>query len=191
MSSQDETPEARAQARAQAYQRALERSRREQLKGRAPEATPAQPSRLNPAGLARLIPLFRDQLRDAEERAQRALAEVEHLRQVIGGLEGLSGGAPRQVTLPFLVSPEAAEPEDDGPRGQEAVRRVMLAAPDRVWPLNQITREIIRRGWINPDAKVPTAAIRAATQRLAAAELAEKVDPGHYRLTEKGRRAPD
>jgi len=63
----------------------------------------------------------------------------------------------------------------------------MLQEPDRVWRQSLIASEVMRHGWIDADARVPDAAVRAATQRLAAAGLAKKVAPGSYQLTERGK----
>jgi hypothetical protein len=122
-------------------------------------------------------------------RAQRALSEMEALRKVVEGLESLAGTRTEQPAL-FVETPTERQQAESGPRGQEAVRQVMLQAPDRNWMLATISREILRRGWIDPEAKVPQAAIRAAVQRLAAAGLVEKMGTGRYRLTERGRRGP-
>jgi hypothetical protein len=139
-----------------------------------------------------LLPRFKQQLRIAEHRAQRAMGDVEALRQIVEGLEALAGTSARQAPL-FVegASPPTKTLAADVPLGQEAVRKVMLTNPERDWPQAVITREILNRGWINPEAKVPQAAVRAATQRLAAAGLAEKVAPGRYRLTESGREEGD
>jgi hypothetical protein len=135
--------------------------------------------------------MFRQQLRDAELRAQLALGEAENLRKIVAGLEGLSRGPRDQLPLPInQEQPAQSQDRPEGPRGQEAVRQVMMTAPDQEWSLAAITGEILKRAWIVPDAKVPEAAIRAATQRLAGAGLARKSGPGRYRLTEKGRKKP-
>jgi hypothetical protein len=120
------------------------------------------------------------------------MGDVEALRQIVEGLEALAGTSARQAPL-FVegASPPTKTLAADVPLGQEAVRKVMLTNPERDWPQAVITREILNRGWINPEAKVPQAAVRAATQRLAAAGLAEKVAPGRYRLTESGREEGD
>lgn len=141
---------------------------------------------LQAVSFARLIPVFKSQLLEAELRARRAQSEADNLRKVIEGLEGLTGNR-EQIPL-FVQTERRREPsEPEGPRGQEAVRQVMNTDPDRVWPLSSIAHEILRRGWIDPVAKVPNAAIRAATQRLAAAGMAEKVGTGRYKLTDRGR----
>ncbi len=159
---------------------------------RPPWESPKAPSPGPPslASLLRLLPLFRQQLEDAEARAQRAMGEAESLRQVVRGLEGLAGQRPPKQS-PLFLSQEPTQPEPEGPRGQEAVRQVMATSPEQAWPLAAITAEVMKRGWIDPNAKVPGAAIRAATQRLAAAGMAEKVGAGRYRLTPRGREGPD
>src|SRR5262249_23712782 len=95
-------------------------------------------------------------------------------------------GSAHEPAVPFCRASRAKAPDF---RGQEAVRQMMLTAPEAVWTQARITRGILSRGWIDPDAKVPAAAIRAATQRLAAAGMAKKVGSGRYELTERGREA--
>jgi hypothetical protein len=153
----------------------------------APPTQAAQPSL---SSLLRLLPVFQNQLRDAENRAQQAMLEAESLRQIVSGLQTLAGQRPISQGTLFL-SKETVPPQPEGPRGQEAVRQVMATAPDEIWPIGAITAEITKRGWIDPDAKTPGAAIRAATQRLASAGKAEKVGPARYRLTARGREEPD
>jgi hypothetical protein len=149
----------------------------------APGASPEVPIER----LVSLLPLFRQQLRAAETRAALAQSQADHLRNIVDGLEGLSGGRRDQMHLFVPLGSATPTEVEQGPRGQEAVRLVMASAPDRVWSLGAITHEILDRGWIDPGAKVPAAAIRAATQRLAGAGFAEKVAPGRYRLTERGK----
>lgn len=130
-----------------------------------------------------MLPVLRTEHEAARESAAKALARAEAIERIIDGIERLLGEAP-SPTLPLFDRTEAEA--TDGPRGQEAVRQVMATQPDRIWTLSAITREVRRRRWINPNAKTPQAAIRAATQRLAGAGLAEKIGAGRYRLTEAG-----
>jgi hypothetical protein len=178
MSSKDEPPSAPASSGGSVV-----------VQGRLPRvaAGPAAPTL---AQLVRLLPLFRGQLREAEQRAQQAMHDAESLRKIVDGLEGLAGNRP-SAQAPLFTPSETEKPEEASPRGQEAVRQVMLTDPDAEWPLARITYEVLRRGWIDPNAKVPRAAIRAATQRLAAANLADKTGTGRYRLTDEGRASPD
>jgi hypothetical protein len=132
--------------------------------------------------LVRQLPALRRELATAEDRAQRALSEVESLRKIVAGVEELAdtGNAPRSLSLFVELTPDEAA-AIEAPRGQEAVRRILESEPQRVWALREILAEVMKRGWIDPDAKVPAAAVRAATQRLAAARLAQKVGAGKYR----------
>jgi hypothetical protein len=134
--------------------------------------------------LTGLLPDLRKELRDAEARAQQALADVEHFRQIIAGIEGLSNGsAPGMEPQLILESDVLAVKRSYGtPRGREAVRRIMAEHPRRVWKQSEIFRELQKRGWVEPGAS--PAAARVATRRLVEAGGAEKKGVGLYRYKE-------
>jgi hypothetical protein len=137
-----------------------------------------------PKALVEMLPELRKRLREAEEHAQAALAEVEGLRKVVEGVEQIAAGVSSANPLPLFVEDQGAGTDngtpapEPSPRGQEAVRLIL----EERWP-NVVTQaliftEVMRRGWIDPTAKTPRAAVRAAAQRLAAAGHAEKVGSG-------------
>src|SRR5436189_98067 len=94
----------------------------------------------------------------------------------LGRKGGLKGGKARAERLPDVIG--AIEPaEDDRPRGQEAVRRLMRESV-REWRPADLIAEIQRRGWIDPAAKTPGAAVRVALRRLVDAGEVVKVEQG-------------
>jgi hypothetical protein len=132
-----------------------------------------------------LLPSLRENLRDAELRAQVALGEVEHFRQIISGIEGLASGTASDAQPQLILESQTVlnpKPEDGSPRGREAVRRVMAEHPRRTWKQVEIFRELKKRGWIESGAS--PAAARVATRRLVTAGGAEKVGVGLYRYKE-------
>jgi hypothetical protein len=115
--------------------------------------------------------------REAEEHEARARA----LRQFIAAVRALNGHA-QDITEPRFVEQNgtvfvAAQLDRTGPRGREAVRRVMAERPSRVWKVIELKREILGRGW----APTPKA-VEANLKRMR--ELGEVVSPryGYYRL---------
>lgn len=121
---------------------------------------------------------FRRELVVAEERATNALAEVDALRKIIEGVESLMTGRPTQLAMRDSTAivgrdePNGAGP--DAPRGQEAVRR-LLVETRREWKRSALIQEILRRGWINPEAKHKQAAVGTALDRLVREGEVERV----------------
>lgn len=97
----------------------------------------------------------------------------------------------------MLQQPERTEAEDAGseagPRGTEAVRRIM--ADGSVRGIREIYAALKERGWINPDALHPVKATETAINRLYKAGELERVSRGKYRYalsldTSPGRAEP-
>jgi hypothetical protein len=154
--------------------------------------------------LAKELPALRAQLAEAETRAEAAtanraaaqeaesvaVAQRDALRTAVAGIEGLA----LAFAVPADYVPEAepvretepsppAEPQvaaTDGPRGREAVRLVLEEAGRPMRP-KEIVTAVMRRGWIEPEAKSPDSAIRLATRRLAKDGIAVEVN-GAYVL---------
>lgn len=131
-----------------------------------------------------------DDRRDAELRGHRAQMRVEALSQIVSGLELLQAGQdePQRERLPVgddgatvTVNLSVYGHEGDPPRGKEAVRIIMSESP-RVWKASDLVAEVVRRKWIDPNAKHPDAAVRVATARLLRDQVIERVGPGRYRF---------
>jgi hypothetical protein len=115
--------------------------------------------------------------REAEEHEARARA----LRQFIAAVHALNGHA-QDVSEPRFVEQNgtvfvAGQLDPNGPRGKEAVRRVMGERPARIWKVIELKREILGRGWA-PSPK----AVEANLKRMR--ELGDVECPryGYYRL---------
>jgi hypothetical protein len=131
--------------------------------------------------------------RDAKVRVERETKRVRALTQIVKGLRELAtngGDEPQAERLPdVIVEVEPAE-DDDRPRGQEAVRRLMRES-DRAWRPAELIAEIQRKGWIDPAAKTPGAAVRVALRRLVDVGEVVKVEQGLYRYQDSGVTTPD
>jgi hypothetical protein len=115
--------------------------------------------------------------RQAEEHERQARA----LRQIIQGVRALNGHA-QEITEPRFVEQNgtlfvAQAMDAGGPRGREAVRRVMAEEPRRIWKVIEIKRAVLSQGW----APTPKA-VEASLKRMR--ELGEVECPryGYYRL---------
>ena len=139
------------------------------------------------------LPELRRELLAAQRRIQDARSEAEALHAIIQGIERLvAGGDAATVQLKLTPSSsdmngpvqETAEvevvEEEPGPRGREAVRRVM--SDGRPWRLQAVIAEVVRRGWVRPGARNPEASIRETVRRLTRDGEAEKVGHATYRL---------
>jgi hypothetical protein len=112
---------------------------------------------------------------DEHERAARAL------RQIVAGVRALNGHA-AEITEPRFVEQNGtvfvAQAQDArGPRGREAILRVMSEDPRRTWKVIELKREILARGWA-PSPK----AVEANLKRMR--ELGDVECPryAYYRL---------
>jgi hypothetical protein len=131
----------------------------------------------------------RADMSESKERYERESRRARALVQVVKGLRELANQSPE----PQSESPPTNEPsltlEQAGeliaPRGQEAIRRVMKGS-GRDWKPAQVIAEVRDRGWIDPDAKTPEAAIRVALRRAVDAGEVEKTVSGLYRYRDSG-----
>ena len=124
------------------------------------------------ADLLARLPEMERQARDHELRAQA-------LRQIIAAVRALNGHA-AEVTDPRFVEQNGtvfvAQPLDEsGPRGREAVLRVMAEDPGREWKVIELKRELLRRGW----APTPKA-VEATISRMREAGELQPSRYGHY-----------
>ncbi len=123
---------------------------------------------------------LRAELAEARRRADNAAAEVAALERAIEGIEFLIRPGGLQPRLPFNADANGAPAADEAiPRGKEAVRRVLMETTRPV-KANIVVKRVIERGWIDPEAKNPQAAIRVALRRLAETDEVEKVSTGMY-----------
>jgi hypothetical protein len=135
----------------------------------APEEVPVMPADL----LARLPEMERE----AEEHERKAHA----LRQIIAGIRALNGHAAdfiearlvEQNGKVFIARPLDAR----GPRGRDAVLRVMSEQRTRVWKVVDLKHELLRRGW----APTPKA-VEASLKRLRRDGEVESPRYGFYKL---------
>lgn len=106
------------------------------------------------------------QLTDAEAEQAAVWAKIAAYKKLVDGYEAV-------IALELGGQPAHAEPEPSdheptptgGPRGREAVRRIMAEDPTRIWKPKEIVEAIKRRGWFEASAKDPDAAIRIAARR--------------------------
>jgi hypothetical protein len=128
---------------------------------------------------------------DAKIRFAHESKRVRALTQIVKGLRELEAGGesePQAERLPDVIGP--ATTNGDAPRGQEAVRRLMRQS-ERSWKPVELIAEIQRRGWIDPGAKTPDAAVRVALRRLVDAGEVVKIDQGLYRYQDSGAMSPE
>ena len=115
--------------------------------------------------------------REAEEYERKANA----LRQIIAGIRALNGHAAELAEPRFIEQNGtvfvAQPPDADGPRGREAVLRVMQGRPHHLWKVVSVKREMLRRGWA-PSPK----AVEATLKRLRSDGLIESPRYGFYRV---------
>jgi len=133
-----------------------------------------------------------DDLRDAKERIERENRRVRALNQIVKGLRELEPfDTPQEEQLPIGRVLTVEEVDSlPAPRGREAVRLVMRGS-GRDWRPAQVISEVRDRGWIEPDAKAPNAAIRIALRRLVEDQEVERLENGLYRYRDSGVTTPD
>jgi hypothetical protein len=116
-----------------------------------------------------------------ERMAVEYETKAEALRQIIAGVRALNGDAERVLMRRSFAAHGTAfetRPLDpNGPRGREAVLRVMRERPGRVWKVVEVKREMLRRGW----APTPKA-VEASIAALRDAGSLEPAGYGHYRI---------
>lgn len=129
-----------------------------------------------------------EQERAAEEAAKRRAAALQKL--IDGYIElfpGLADHAP---------PPASFNHEEERPRGQEAVRRVMRQSPGKWFTVKLMAGELQRRGWL-PDSEQPINAVRTALDRLAEADphvgkgMGEKTRSVTFRWTQEAVASPN
>ena len=131
--------------------------------------------------LDRVTPGLTASLPEMERAAAEHEAKARALRQIIAGIRSLNGHADG-ITEPRFVEQNgtvfvAQAHDPNGPRGREAVRRVMVEHPERTWRVIELKREILGRGWA-PSPK----AVEANLKRMR--EAGEVICPryGYYKL---------
>lgn len=135
-----------------------------------------------PAMTSDLVARLPELEREADELEGRARA----LRQIVAGVRELNGHAGEITDARFVEQNGkvfvASALDENGPRGREAVVRVMREQPRKIWKVIELKREILRRGW----APTPKA-VEANLKRMR--ELGEVESPryGYYRLVEDAR----
>jgi hypothetical protein len=103
--------------------------------------------------------------RESVDRAQGGIQMIEGLLRMFPGLnhEPFRDDSPEQLL----------DPGDDPPRGQHAVKRIMVETPGRWWTVTGFVKEMQLRGWISEDEK-PSNAVRMAAERVVGS------DPSKY-----------
>jgi hypothetical protein len=113
-----------------------------------------------------ILPVQESQARAAvtDLRAKAAMEHrrLESLNQLIDDYIGL---------FPDLATTTTTTPHR--PRGQEAVRRVLMASPGVWFSISSMVAELRNRGWL-PDSDEPGGAVRASLMRVAAHKDFEK-----------------
>ncbi len=125
-------------------------------------------------------------LPEMEREAAEHEAQARALRQIIAGVRALNGHA-ESITEPKFIEQNgtvfvAQAVDPDGPRGRQAVLRVMRERPDHLWKVIELKRAILSRGWA-PSPK----AVEANLKRMR--QTGDVVCPryGYYKLAATGR----
>lgn len=128
-----------------------------------------------------MTPVLATELPELERQADELERKAAALRQIVSAIRALNGDADAMLTRGSFESHrtsfEIAPYDPSGPRGPEAVVRVMGEDPARAWKVVDIKREMLRRGW----APTPKA-VEASVKRLRQGGRVEAVSYGHYRL---------
>jgi hypothetical protein len=127
---------------------------------------------------------LRDRLPDLERQADELERKAQALRQIIAGVRALNGDGDAAITFRSFeahrTSFEIAPPSPHGPRGPQAVLRVMAEDPHRAWKVVELKREMLRRGWA-PSPK----AVEASVKRLREQErIVQTSTYGFYKLAQ-------
>lgn len=121
-----------------------------------------------------------ERAREAEAEAQAATAERDSLLKIIEGIKTwLVAVGDERVAETIDAQIVQATPRKMI-RGREAVRRV-LREHGRPMRQRDLVKEVVGRGWIDPEARDPAAAIRVAARRLVDDGEVEKIADGVYR----------
>jgi hypothetical protein len=137
--------------------------------------------------LVSLIPEWEREAESFESRAAELLAKAAALRQMVESVRVLNGDASRLFqfaldpaqtdvdVVPVLPRTSRFDPKD-GPRGRDAVRRIVAERPG-VWKVRDIKRISASRGWPSPPS-----ALETAVQRLERDGEATRLGKGVYRF---------
>jgi hypothetical protein len=135
-----------------------------------------------------------DRLEEKAAEYESKAAEYEKkaaaLRQIIGGVRALNGDAESVLTRRSFAahgtSFETRALDPNGPRGREAVLRVMREQPPgHVWKVVEVKREMLKRGW----APTPKA-VEASIAALREAGQLQPAGYGHYAIPAESPDAP-
>lgn len=129
----------------------------------------------------RVTPDLTASLPEMERAAVEHEAKAHALRQIIAGIRALNGHADG-ITDPRFVEQNgtifvAQAHDPSGPRGRDAVMRVMRQRPDYTWRVVELKRELLGRGWA-PSPK----AVEANLKRMR--QAGDVISPryGYYKL---------
>ena len=140
---------------------------------------------MNPS-LPQTLDEWREALVHAETRLAEAQADVDAIRKVVDGMAAYAARRDHQSAGGASANHEravAAAPEDDRPRGVEAIRRLLQEDRHRSWSIAELVEEMARRGWVDPTVQHPGKAAATAMLRLVQKYAeAERVERGRYRL---------
>jgi hypothetical protein len=127
------------------------------------------------------IDALKAQAEEFDRKAGEFAGKAEAIRQIIGGVLALNGDAQSVLTRRSFISHGSAfetRPRDpSGPRGREAVLRVMGEQPTKRGKVVEVKRQMLRRGWA-PSPK----AVEATIAGMRAAGLIEPAGYGYYKL---------
>jgi hypothetical protein len=166
------------------------------------------PDTRNPLSTAELLAFWEEQLElarreradsaaahiEAERREQVAMSREDAVEQIVRGLRQLNDNERQEEAAqttgriePGGVVVTLAPPvEEETPRGQEAVLRVLRSSPPRAWRVQELVDEISRFGWFDRDAKNKYASVSVALRRLKDAGKVDQVGKGLYRIRPMG-----
>ena len=135
-----------------------------------------------------LLAKYRAELQRAQMDATNAQERIERYQPVVRGLEGVipdeaPSRAPVAPNGDDAATAEQTKPRrtnSSGPRGEEAVKRVLMEHPGEGMQATSITRQLHERDWISPGTKDPVAATRAAANRLRVKDTRFRFENGFY-----------
>jgi hypothetical protein len=107
----------------------------------------------------------------AEEMAQaaeEAAAAASRAKGAAHMLQGLQQMYPELAKTWEQVQSDLRPELATAPRGQEAIKQVLLDAPGTWWSIPALVNELVSRGWA-PDSDQPESAVRVAVERVVSA----------------------
>jgi hypothetical protein len=148
------------------------------------EAAKLKPAEEVAAPFATLIPSLKQAAVDRRRLGSALIREAEGFEQMVAGYEQAIGVAIGRATETDTAQPITAHggaPDGDtGPRGMEAVRRVMREVGGDL-NAREVHAHLENRGWVSPEAKFPLRGTEAAINRLYRMGELERVSRGRYR----------